>query len=104
MAGKPNREILTQGKRYSTKKSKQHRVEEVTFDKEKRVEYLTGFHKRKLQRKARAQEFAAEQERLARLEERKKIREERQGRVKERLQELNSNIPGISDDESDDDK
>lgn len=40
-------------------------------------EYLTGFHKRKVQRQKKAQEYNQEQERLAKIEERRRIREER---------------------------
>ena len=59
-----------------TKKRKiQHAVEEVTFDKDARAEYLTGFHKRKLARKKHAQEINEEKERLARIEMRKQVRQ-----------------------------
>ncbi|KAH3661938.1 hypothetical protein OGAPHI_006117 [Ogataea philodendri] len=89
---RPNREILTGGKKYAQKKKQTNRVEEVVFDKDSRVEYLTGFHKRKLQRKKKAQEYNQEQERQARLEERKRIREERQQQVQKRLRELNESL------------
>lgn len=57
------------------KRKIQHTVEEVTFDKDARAEYLTGFHKRKLARKKQAQEINEEKERLARIEMRKQVRQ-----------------------------
>ena len=72
-----NRQILTQGQKYVTKQHKKFGAEEVTFNKDSRLDFLTGFHKRKLERKKKAQEFNKEQDRLARIEERKKVRDER---------------------------
>lgn len=48
-------------------------VEEITFDPSARQEYLTGFHKRKLQRAKHAQEAAERRMRAERLEGRKKV-------------------------------
>lgn len=83
-----NREILTGGQKYIQKKGKKNGVAEVVFDKGSREEYLTGFHKRKVQRQKKAQETIKEQERLARIEERKQIREERQKDMEKRLSDL----------------
>lgn len=96
MAGRTNREILTGGKKYTQKQSKKHGVDEVVFDKDSRQEYLTGFHKRKLQRKKQAQEFHQEQERLARIEERRKTREERKKDFDERLEKFNESMKEIN--------
>ncbi|GAD94064.1 hypothetical protein CIMG_07562 [Paecilomyces variotii No. 5] len=52
-------------------------VEEVTFDDAARHEFLTGFHKRKLQRAKHAQELAEKRAREERREQRKMLREER---------------------------
>jgi ribosomal RNA-processing protein 17 len=49
-----------------------HKIEEISFDTSKREDYLTGFHKRKLQRIKRAQE---ENEKKAR-EERRQMRKQ----------------------------
>jgi ribosomal RNA-processing protein 17 len=49
-------------------------VEEIKFDIAARQEYLTGFHKRKLQRVKHAQEAAEKKARLERIEERRKVR------------------------------
>ncbi|KAG5417468.1 hypothetical protein I9W82_005102 [Candida metapsilosis] len=84
-----NRQILTAGKNYAEKQAKKHAVNEVTFDKESRQEYLTGFHKRKLQRQKKAQEYNKEQERLARIEERKQLRDERKRDLENQLREFN---------------
>jgi Nucleolar protein 12 (25kDa) len=48
-------------------------VEEVLFDPAARQDYLTGFHKRKLQRAKHAQEVAEKKARAARIEERRKV-------------------------------
>ncbi|KAK2750192.1 hypothetical protein FQN57_004689 [Myotisia sp. PD_48] len=53
------------------------RIEEISFDPEARQEYLTGFHKRKLQRAKHAQGIAEKKAKEERLEQRRKIREER---------------------------
>ncbi|CAH2354424.1 ribosomal RNA-processing protein 17 [[Candida] railenensis] len=106
-----NREILTGGKKYATKQAKKHRVEEVVFDKDARVEYLTGFHKRKVERQKKAQVYNKEQERLARIEERKKMKDERKKDMEKQMERFNATvkditsitgfIPGEKDDESD---
>ena len=48
-------------------------VEEVTWDPTARHDYLTGFHKRKLQRAKHAQELAGKRAREERIEERKRV-------------------------------
>lgn len=88
MAPRTNREILTGGKKYQQRQAKKYGVDEVVFDKNSRQEYLTGFHKRKLERKKKAQEFHKEQERLAKIEERKQVRDERQRNFEEQFKQL----------------
>lgn len=58
-----------------TKKRKKSAVavEEITFDPNAREDYLTGFHKRKVQRIKHAQEEAAKKERQERIVERKRV-------------------------------
>lgn len=85
---KPNREILTGGKRYKDAKKLKNRVSEVVFDKDKRKDYLTGFHKRKLERKKKAHDYLEEQAKKDRLEERARIREERKLEVQKKLAEM----------------
>lgn len=48
-------------------------VEEITFDPVARHEFLTGFHKRKMQRIRQAQEYAQKKAREERRLERKKV-------------------------------
>lgn len=48
-------------------------IEEISFDFDARQEYLTGFHKRKLQRIKKAHEEAAKKEREDRIASRKAV-------------------------------
>ncbi|KAH6648887.1 nucleolar protein 12-domain-containing protein [Truncatella angustata] len=66
-----------------------HKVEEINFDIDAREEYLTGFHKRKLQRVKRAQEEAAKREKEEKLESRKHAREQRKQEVEEHVDHVN---------------
>ena len=49
------------------------RPEVITFDRDARRDYLTGFHKRKLQRVKQAKAVAANIERQAKLDARKQV-------------------------------
>ncbi|CAR28032.1 hypothetical protein ZYGR_0N05200 [Zygosaccharomyces rouxii] len=108
--GRTNRQILSGGKDYAARKSKEFGVTDVDFNKDDRLEYLTGFHKRKLQRQKKAQEFQKEQERLAKIEQRKEMREERKRQMEENLKQfrkgldLEKEINGSDEDEDDDNK
>ncbi|KAL1968511.1 hypothetical protein VTN77DRAFT_1721 [Rasamsonia byssochlamydoides] len=62
-------------------------VEEITFDPVARHEFLTGFHKRKLQRTRAAQEYAQKKAREERRLERKKLREERAAEYQRMVEE-----------------
>ncbi|QLL30717.1 hypothetical protein HG536_0A05320 [Torulaspora globosa] len=102
-AARSNRQILSQGKNYADKKLKKFGTDEVSFDKDSRLEYLTGFHKRKLQRQKKAKEFIKEQERLNKIEERKNIRDERKRQLDERLRNFKQGLElGSEGDDSDD--
>ncbi|KAI1438247.1 nucleolar protein 12-domain-containing protein [Xylaria sp. CBS 124048] len=72
------------------RKRQQHAIEEIKFDDAARAEYLTGFHKRKLQRTKQAQEQAAERARQEKIEARKQLREDRQREVDEHVQNVNN--------------
>ncbi|KAJ8125178.1 hypothetical protein O1611_g8462 [Lasiodiplodia mahajangana] len=72
------------------KRKRQHTVEEIKFDDEARAEYLTGFHKRKLQRAKHARDQAAERERQEKIETRKQLREDRKREVEEHVQQVNN--------------
>ena len=56
------------------KRRKIDQVEEITFNPEARQEYLTGFHKRKLQRIENARELAAKRDKEERVKARKEVR------------------------------
>lgn len=61
-------------KKRKTEKTGGPVVEEINFDTAARQEYLTGFHKRKLQRAKHAQEAAEKKARADRIVDRKKVR------------------------------
>ncbi|KAK6080249.1 nucleolar protein 12 [Seiridium cupressi] len=73
----------------SRKRKAAHTIEEVSFNPDARQEYLTGFHKRKLQRAKRAQEEAAKREKEEKLVARKQMREERKREVEEHVDHVN---------------
>ncbi|KAI8581510.1 hypothetical protein K450DRAFT_231659 [Umbelopsis ramanniana AG] len=75
-----NTKLLSAGSRIYAKKRKQKQetVDRIDFDFDARQEFLTGFHKRKLDRKKKAREIAIERERVDRLQARAEAREERQ--------------------------
>lgn len=89
---KSNRQILTNGKQYKQNIAKKHGADVIVFDKDSRLEYLTGFHKRKLERQKKAKEFAKEQERLIKIQERKKLRDDRKCQAAEQLNRLKESM------------
>ncbi|CAH02680.1 rRNA-processing protein RRP17 [Kluyveromyces lactis] len=97
MVAKSNREILTGGKSYKQKAAKKFGADEVKFDKDSRLEYLTGFHKRKLDRQKKAKEFIQEQERKARLEERAKIRADKKKALEKQLEDFKQAMKDVGD-------
>ncbi|KAG7098647.1 hypothetical protein E1B28_000563 [Marasmius oreades] len=58
----------------SKKKAKRNQVKEVVFDEHARLEFLTGFHKRKVAKAEAARKKAAEREKQERLETRREQR------------------------------
>ncbi|KAI2473751.1 nucleolar protein 12-domain-containing protein [Annulohypoxylon bovei var. microspora] len=72
------------------KRKVQYSTEEIKFDSDARSDYLTGFHKRKLQRIKNAQEQAAEQARQEKIELRKQVRDDRKREVEEHVQNVNA--------------
>ncbi|KAL8767525.1 MAG: hypothetical protein Q9203_006073 [Teloschistes exilis] len=67
-------------------------IEEITFDFEDREEYLTGFHKRKLQRIKHAREEASKKEREERIAARKATRENRKAELQEHVNAVNAAV------------
>lgn len=90
MPTRNNRDILTGGSKYRQKQERKFGIDEVVFDKDSRKEFLTGFHKRKVERKKKAIKFNQEQEKLARVEARKIAREEKQREFESKLRELDA--------------
>ncbi|KIW96566.1 uncharacterized protein Z519_01957 [Cladophialophora bantiana CBS 173.52] len=72
-------------------------VEEITFDPTARREFLTGFHKRKLQKAKQAQEAAERRARVERVEQRKRLREQRMAELERHVQEVNAILRSLSD-------
>lgn len=57
----------------SKKRKTEHKIEEISFDSDKRADYLTGFHKRKVARAKQAQAEAEKKAREERVELRKTV-------------------------------
>ncbi|CAG8698853.1 14813_t:CDS:2, partial [Racocetra persica] len=82
-----NLTLLTEGSRiYSEKrKRKNDQIPEIVFDETARREYLTGFHKRKLERQAKAKQTALEREKKEKAEAKKAAKEARMKQIEEKL-------------------
>ncbi|KAK9237135.1 nucleolar protein 12-domain-containing protein [Lipomyces kononenkoae] len=65
------------------------RPREIVFDSEAREQYLTGFHKRNVERKEKAAERAKEHERRQKLDERQALREQRKMEIEENMRLAN---------------
>ncbi|RDW67645.1 hypothetical protein BP6252_09041 [Coleophoma cylindrospora] len=70
-------------------------IEEISFDFDARSEYLTGFHKRKVQRTKAAQEQAARLAREERITTRKQLREERKQELEEHVEAVNALLKDV---------
>ncbi|CAO3691380.1 hypothetical protein G6F70_005082 [Rhizopus microsporus] len=107
-----NTDILSAGSKIYAKKrkAKQETVEYVEFDPKKRQEYLTGFHKRKLERKNKAREKYAKLAKEEKLRSRREAREERQRLADKNVQEMAAMLrvgidePDQFDDEEEEEK
>ncbi|KAK2800034.1 hypothetical protein FQN50_008273 [Emmonsiellopsis sp. PD_5] len=62
-------------------------VAEIVFDTDARQDYLSGFHKRKLQRAKHAQEIAEKKAKEEKREQRRKIREDRRAEFERAIEE-----------------
>ncbi|CAG8442365.1 17157_t:CDS:2 [Acaulospora morrowiae] len=98
-----NLTVLTEGSKvYSEKrKRKKERPTEVIFDETARREFLTGFHKRKLERKEKAREAAILREKKARAETRKAAKEAKKKEIEEKLKAFQSLIDHTNISEND---
>jgi ribosomal RNA-processing protein 17 len=68
---RPKRNLLPNPNK---KRKTEHKVEEISFDDNARADYLTGFHKRKVERAKRAKAEAEKKMREERVETRKQVR------------------------------
>lgn len=59
--------------KFKKRKLNESKTEEVVFDPNARFDYLTGFHKRKVERAKHAQEAALRRAREEKILERKKV-------------------------------
>ncbi|KAI4198050.1 MAG: hypothetical protein LQ348_002082 [Seirophora lacunosa] len=67
-------------------------IEEITFDFDAREEYLTGFHKRKLQRIKHAKEEALKREREEKVAARKALRDDRRVDREKHVEAVNAAV------------
>ncbi|EPX73279.1 rRNA processing protein Rrp17 [Schizosaccharomyces octosporus yFS286] len=82
-----NTTLLTRGDNvYNKKRGRKQRQEEIVFDKAQRQEFLTGFHKRKVERQKHAQAVAEKQQREDKRQMRKMIRQQRKQQLQERIE------------------
>ncbi|KAF3081879.1 hypothetical protein TWF569_000912 [Orbilia oligospora] len=88
---KPGAPSLASKKRKRDDK-KDNQIDEITFDRSARQEYLTGFHKRKVARIKAAQEEAEKRSRQERVEERKRLREARKEELRLHVEAVNQSL------------
>ncbi|KAK2755499.1 hypothetical protein FQN54_006436 [Arachnomyces sp. PD_36] len=72
-------------------------VEELNFDPDARQEFLTGFHKRKVQRAKNAQEIAEKKAKEEKRESRRKLREERNAGIQKAIEDNKAMIKSMRD-------
>ncbi|KAF3912072.1 hypothetical protein ABW21_db0202651 [Orbilia brochopaga] len=90
--GKPAAPTPQSSARSKKRKRGDAQIDEITFDRTARHEYLTGFHKRKLARIKAAQEEAEKRGREERIEERRRIREARKEELKRHVDAINQSL------------
>ncbi|KAK4511502.1 Cse1 domain-containing protein [Mucor velutinosus] len=85
-----NTDILSAGSKVYAKKrkAKKETVESVEFDDASRTEFLTGFHKRKVERKNKTKEKYALLAKEEKLRNRREAREQRQRLADKNVQEM----------------
>ena len=69
----PKRKTVAQSSSLSAALGRGEQPAVITFDRDARRDYLTGFHKRKLQRIKQAKAVAADIEKQAKLDARKQV-------------------------------
>ncbi|KAF9024863.1 hypothetical protein BDZ89DRAFT_939859 [Hymenopellis radicata] len=98
-----NRQLLTQSHAAiaAKKRAKRDQIKEITFDDEARLEFLTGFHKRKVAKADAARKRATEREKQMRLEARREQRRLLRERAAENAAQVESAYGGIVGDDDD---
>ncbi|ORY82489.1 nucleolar protein 12-domain-containing protein [Protomyces lactucae-debilis] len=83
-----NTQSLSRGKQIARikKQSKANRIPEISFDTDARQEFLTGFHKRKLERRSKAIKKQEVEARQSMLEMRAELRAQRKRDLEQRLE------------------
>ncbi|KAF8477205.1 nucleolar protein 12-domain-containing protein [Kalaharituber pfeilii] len=87
-------------------KKRKRSAKVIEFDKAARQDYLTGFHKRKVQRTKKAQEEALRKAREERIKERKELRDNRKKELEEHVKAIEAALkpPGDLGDDTEEDE
>jgi ribosomal RNA-processing protein 17 len=96
-----NTQSLSRGKQIARikKQSKAARIPEISFDTDARQEFLTGFHKRKVERRNKAIQKQEAEARQTMLEMRAELRAQRKKELAQRLEAARAEM-GLSADEA----
>lgn len=92
MENRPRRHVSHMSR--PAKRRKTVKVEEIQFDENARQDYLSGFHKRKLERIKRAQNEAAKKEHAEKLELRRQVRQQRKDEALRHAETVNTMLGG----------
>ncbi|KAG0706084.1 nucleolar protein 12-domain-containing protein [Suillus ampliporus] len=98
--------ILTQSHRAvaAKKREKRNQIKEIVFDEDARREFLTGFHKRKVEKKEVAKQKAKLREKQERLDTRREHRRALAERAVQNAAEVEKAYGAIIDDSDDEDE
>ncbi|CCG80836.1 Ribosomal RNA-processing protein 17 [Taphrina deformans PYCC 5710] len=96
-----NTDRLSHGKKIAALKraTKASRAAECTFDPVARTEFLTGFHKRKVERRNKALQKGKEEARAAQLAMRADLRRQRKDELRQRMEAYRADLGLDSDGE-----
>ncbi|TFY63711.1 hypothetical protein EVJ58_g3089 [Rhodofomes roseus] len=99
--GSSNMAVLTNSHKIvaAKRRAKREQIKEIVFDATARREFLTGFHKRKLEKKEAAKKKALEREKQERLEARREKRQMLAERAVQNAAETERAYGGVVEDE-----
>ncbi|KAF4630019.1 hypothetical protein G7Y89_g8128 [Cudoniella acicularis] len=100
---RPKKSVLPPLSRAAKKRKTEHKIEEINFDNDARADYLTGFHKRKVQRAKQAQVEAEKRAREEKIKIRKQLREERKQELEEHVEAVNKILKDVAGSDVEDD-